>query len=432
MRFAPGCERGSALATSLVFVTLMVGTTGAFIAMTAFRSQEQSAHYEKERARRAVDGSVSVKMVQLARDAEATGLVVGRTPEGIVYAVKAEKDTRTREPVVKIAAYGESGVSAHKVIVYAQQDTEPMEGEFRAGVVSNEEIRLNGNITIDGRDYNYSGTARTGNSGVFGVSTRQSLTIGGAASVGGNGVAPQRAESNLTREENAAWGNNTDTNGNGVIDPSERRFPASEDEVFNLPAGTLKATAMRTGTYFRSSAEWLTYLSLHPTRLPGGVVFYLDFVDSNLNIDFPEEFNDPPSIFVNHKRDPAKTDPNDPAGIARLNNIHGKFRGVMVVDGIKHFNGGFTIVGGIVSLADQEYGNVFGNGNANILFSHAVMGNLPRVAQEGNPWRVLSWTEEEGASLSDPLMRDCYDAVQAKKREAATVSVSTNASVTTK
>ncbi len=413
-------ERGSALATTMFAVVLMVGTTGAFLAVTQARSQEQVAHLERERGRRATNGGIGIKLAQLSKDSTATGVISGRMADGTLYAAGAIVVSGSTSGLFRVGGYSESGRASHRVSLLVQQETEPVSGYFPGGVVANGEVRLNGNITIDGRDFEYDGASVVG-SGVYGVHTRSTLLIAGAAAVGGNNQAPSGSETSQNRVENATWGDGTDANGNGVIDPEEEAFPSSEDAVFGLPPGTLKNMARSSGTYFASATEWTNYVSYYNSNnlpLPGGVVFYLDFIDSTLNIDFPNAMSDPPSIFVNHVRDPNATDPHDPAGIAQLNNIHGKFRGVMIVDAVKHFNGGFEIIGGIVSLATQDYGNVFGNGNAHIKYSKKVLNRLPRVAKAGSPFRVLSWTEE-GARLDQSPVKECVDAVRALKSGAA-------------
>jgi hypothetical protein len=392
-------QKGSALATALVVIVLIAGTTGAFIGLTVVRSEQQAAQLEAEKARRVLAGAVAIKIAELQRESSNMAAVSGKTPDGIYFAVKPVSVAGAANPMVRIGGYCESGASNAKVLVIAKQNVAAVKGSFRGGVVAFSDIDLNGNITIDGRDYTYAGTALSGEKGVLGVSTNGRLSVGGSSQVGGSGPSgdqpPIRGENENNREERA-YG--IDRNGDGEISGDEV-FPKSPDAIFGESAGTLANAARASGTYFADAISWTAYLAAHSSQLPGGVVFYLDFDARALDINFPATMNNPPSVFVNHV-DGDGNPATGPDGISTVGNIHGSFRGVMIVDGVKHFNGGFNIVGGVYSLAGQQYGNVFGNGNATIRFSKAVMNQLPKVPKNGQPYAILSWTEE-GANLGE-------------------------------
>ena len=401
-------ERGSALVPAIVMVILMLGVTGAYIALTLARSGEQQFHVERERAMRTLEGAVGIKVQQLVKNA-ANVQLLGTASGDVRYAVLAVPVVGVAAPTYKIGGYAKDGKTDARILVTVQQQMDPIQGSLRGGVTAYSNTDFSGSIVIDGEDYNIADTAIVG-AGTYGISSVGGVNLSGSSSAGGNGSSPTSTETTQNREENAVWGTGVDTNGNGVIDPNEKAYPTSADQVLNLSEGKLKTMAQSTGTYFANATQWNAYLAAHASVLPGGVVFDLDFDPAGMDINFPDTYNDPPSVFVNHVRDPDASNPADPAGIATLGNLHGKFRGLMIVDGIRHFNGGFNIVGGIFSLAGQQYGNVFGNGNATIHYSSGVLGNLPRAARDGSPFKVLAWVEQ-GSDLTLSPVTDCVTAV---------------------
>lgn len=412
LKALPGraCERGTALVPAIVMVVAMVGMTGAYIALTLARSNEQALHVDQERLARVLDGAIGLELAALQRNTANTQMG-GRTPTGVAWAVVAEPVSGAVQPTFKIGGYAQDGKVTKRALVVVRQEVDPLEAGMRGGVVTYAQTDLSGSITVDGNDVYPDGTDNPLGLDVFGISSVSGVSLKGSAKAGGNGRPPSGSPNQYNVEQNATWGDGTDANGNGVIDPNERRFPLSPDEVVNLSLGSLKQMAQASGTYFATEAAWTDYVDEHSDQLPGGKVFYLDFKSSNFNIDFPDEMNDEPSIFVNHKVDNPYDANNDdvvdsgldPKGASELGNIHGSFRGLMIVDGVKHFNGGFHIIGGIVSLAGQQYGNVFGNGNALIQYSSAVLNDLPDVARQGSPFEIIAWTSEGSDLLAAPV-----------------------------
>ena len=69
-------------------------------------------------------------------------------------------------------------------------------------------------------------------------------------------------------------------------------------------------------------------------------------------------------------------------------------------DVVTHINGDAKIVGAMQSFADENLGNCYGNGNAEVLFSSAVLRNLPTnpLSPPGD-CRIVSWSKVEGTDL---------------------------------
>ncbi len=89
-----------------------------------------------------------------------------------------------------------------------------------------------------------------------------------------------------------------------------------------------------------------------------------------------------PSIMVMHNA----------AGHAEMKDLHGTFRGLLMADYITHVNGDAIILGGIKSFADSAIGNAYGNGNAHVRYSSAILTRLPTDPQGGN-FTKISWRE---------------------------------------
>jgi hypothetical protein len=120
-------------------------------------------------------------------------------------------------------------------------------------------------------------------------------------------------------------------------------------------------------------------MAANGNKMPGGKVIYLDFPlwePANLGT----QFNHPPSVLVHH----------NPNGSYLMKNVHGKFRGLIMADLIGHLNGDVTVLGGVLTFGQGAGANAFGNGNATIKLSTAVLGQLPIVGEL--QVKVRSWS----------------------------------------
>jgi hypothetical protein len=271
---------------------------------------------------------------------------------------------------------------------------QPIDYDARATITARGPVATTGSITVDGRDWNYAGTAVTG-PGTYGISSPGTITNSGSSSVGGNGSAPSRPPGPGSQEPGASWADGVDQDGDGsvdeepfdgidndddgVIDEDTSDYPTTPDVALHLPDGTLKESAMATGTYFTSPAQVAAAIAANGNKMPGGVVIYCDFPlwePANLG----NQFNNPPSVIVHHNA----------AGTALMKNVHGKFRGLILADLIGHLNGDVTILGALMTFGAGAGANAFGNGNANIKLSTAVLNQLPKVGE--TQVKVRSWS----------------------------------------
>jgi len=383
-------ERGTVLFVSLVVIVAVMAVTGAFLSVVLAKSNTEVSRLNVQKARQLADGAVGVGISRLNAGLAPSGTTIEEfrppvtPPEGnyVIWTQNAGDPDRFRLEV-EATVQGEKA----KLFVVVQRDREPLQGGLRGAITSRGDVRTTGSITINGNDHTESGVL-TGDPGVYGISTKQTVTLGGSSSVGGNGQAPTGSENGNNREETAVWGDGTDANGNGVIDPWEKPYPNTPDEVLDLPAGTLQQMAQATGTYFTTENAYGAYIDGYKAsndgKMPSGVVIYLDF-DSIVPLNFGSDFNDRPSIIVMHKH---------PTADAKMKNLHGAFRGLIIADLVEHLNGDLVLMGGVFSLAADTLDTTLGNGNAYVGYSSAVMNNLPDDPTRGQGFFVISYRED--------------------------------------
>jgi len=222
-----------------------------------------------------------------------------------------------------------------------------------AAVVSNDVVDSNGNITVDGRDYDYLGTSVVG-PGVFGILSTKTIGSGGSSAIGGVGAAPpKKGISAGSISQNTLF---------------KTGYPATPDEVVGAAPGTLKKAAIAAGTYITSDAQFSALLSANGGKLPDHAIIYADYDPSGGSFDIGSG-NSKSSILVIH------TD----STTSSVKNLHGTFKGLLIGDSINHVNSGTSLTGMVQLLSPTASAgaNVFGNGNATIHFSSAVLADLP-------------------------------------------------------
>lgn len=308
----------------------------------------------------------------------------------------------------------------------------------RGAVVANSEVQVLGQMEIDGRDHCANGgkgfpdpdPASCPNSddhhivgpGVKGVSTTENVVQGGSAKIGGDGNAPVGQPNGLNYAEESypnPVDDGTDNDGQGGSDEDpyngldddrdatgelapdgdrdeDMRYPDSPDEAMGVAEGTLKEIAQSTGTYFTTQKAFTDFMGAQPGNvLPGGRVYYLEvdklstgkIVADMTGTDDPA--NDPidqkPIIFIVHK----KNGSGDP--IALVDSLYVHMKGLILVDYIDKINGQTRIVGGVQTLATDA--DIFGNGQAKIWYSSAVLANLPNNAVAAT-YHSSTWREK--------------------------------------
>ena len=64
-----------------------------------------------------------------------------------------------------------------------------------------------------------------------------------------------------------------------------------------------------------------------------------------------------------------------------MQNVHGKFKGLMLMDHLDHLNANVVLLGAGAAFAPANESNALGNGDAYIRFSSAALAQLPLVGE---------------------------------------------------
>lgn len=389
-------ERGSALALTLVTTFVMLGLSGTYMFMSTFHQVAQVRDVHGSRARLAAEEGLHRAIKELRLDADLDGNGVGNVTvalaDGRLIDVTA---TDLGGGLFELRSRGRYKGQIRAVSGLTERVAgASLSAAARAAITANSEITTSGNISVDGRDWNWDGTVLAG-PGVFGISTTQAYSQQGSSATGGNGVAPSSPANPTTIEPFAIWANGIDedgdtqideeafdgqdNDGDGQIDEDIDSFPTSPDVMFGVPGGTLQAFCQAQGTYFATQTDYENYRLANGGNLPGGRVYYLGF-DSWLPANLSETMNESPSILIHHNA----------TGDAVMKNVHFQFKGLIIGDKVTHINGSFYLVGAFMSFANQAIGNNFGNGAAVIRYSSEALGGLPSL-QSTNAVRMLSY-----------------------------------------
>jgi hypothetical protein len=389
-------ERGSALVMSLLTSFMLFGIAGSYLIVSYGGWETSNRELATIQARLDAEDGVQLSIAEIKTGIDGDGNGVGNITTtvqgGATVNVTA---TSLGLNLFRLHSVGVLDRARHGAEVVAQRiPSDPLTFTARAAVTANGPVTTLGNITIDGRDWNLSGTSVVG-AGRFGISTTSTVVNSGNSKVGGNGIAPAKPPPAGTQQSNANWNDGInqdgdgatdeevwdgiDNDGDGVVDEDTHGYPTGPDAEFKLPEGTLKATAIASGTYFTSAASYNACVMANGGQVPGGKIIYLDFPMWD-PCQFGSIFNSPPSIIVQHQS----------GGTAVAKNVHGLFSGLVLADGIEHLNGDFVILGALMSFAPQSYGNAFGNGNAFVKLCTAALANLPS-ASAASKVRITSW-----------------------------------------
>lgn len=194
-----------------------------------------------------------------------------------------------------------------------------------------------GNITVDGRDHNASGTL-TGAPGIYGISTSSpSFVQSGSSDVGGNGIPPANPANPVTIQVNAPL------------------LPTTPEGILGLSPGSLDQ--YKTTTPPSSSFSGVVYLTT-------------SWVSANLDGST--------GILIVHNS----------TGTTELKNVQGTFKGLIITDDMVHINANAMVIGAVYGL--KSGGVTIGNGNADVLYSSSVLAGLPLVN-----YRISSWEDAQ-------------------------------------
>ena len=374
----PRSEQGGTLLISIVILFIVSGFSMTYLSLAIWRNQRVTADVEREKALYVSEAAVSHALHELNSDLHENG--VDWSAEGTIgggtFDVEA---TQLNSGTWLLTAEAGHGKGKRKLEVVVARSGTPLSIPGMAAIVNKGPLGTLGNITIDGRDWDYDGANVVG-PGVYGIMGGSSIGQGGSSAIGGNGFAPQPAAGPAISDPFHDWSSDEfDNDGDGEADQAGEGFPSGPDQAVSLPNGALKSIAQANGAYFSSSGQFSSYLSSNGGNVPSGKIIFLDF-DLWQPADFGSTLNEDPSIIVMHNA----------TGDAEMKNLHGQFKGLLLVDQVQHVNAGTLILGMIYSWAQS--GNTYGNGNADVKFSSEVLANLPS-SSDSTYFAVVSWRE---------------------------------------
>jgi len=370
-------RKGSAMIMALVVTLVVAGLSGSYLGLSVYRQGSTFKEVDRERALYAAEAAISQSMHELNtdRDYDASGGALGTITAltaipgySVAVSVSTIGLTGDQKRLTAIATYGPANKRTDRsleVIVDTNKSSVTTLG--MAAVISRDPIDLRGNINVDGRDWDINGAALVG-AGVDGVVSGGAVTVTGSAGVGGNGLNPPPSGSAPGAvDSNHNWGaDGLDNDREGTIDQPGETYPADPDQALGVPSGTLMLTAKKMGSYFSTQAAYNAAIAANGGQALGGKVIYCDFAPSP-PFELGTGLNANPSILVIHNS----------TSNAIAKNVHGDFKGFIMADKVELINAGTKIVGMIQAWG--QFGNAFGAGGSDVLFSSAVLANLPQV-----------------------------------------------------
>ena len=213
----------------------------------------------------------------------------------------------------------------------------------RAAVMANDDATITGNIVIDGRDHDSTGTL-TGGSGVYAMSLRGELDFGSSAA----GV--------YAHMDPTEYSKNSYTSTQIQESMPADSFSGTPEEFFGVAPGALD--------------EFKTTVLTPPFH---GLVYVTETVDVH-------DLGNSSGILIVHNS----------ASTAEVHINAGTFKGLLLCDVMKNYEA--DVIGAVVSIGKEEHN--FGTGG-NILYSSQVLSNLDKFCQnlkkkiDEQGWREL-------------------------------------------
>lgn len=371
-------EKGSALILAIVVTLVVAGMSGTYLTLSVSKKDATFKEVEREKAFYAAEAALAQAKYELTsgKDYDTPGLgnvtLNGLANTQCSVTVDTTGLTGNQRRLTAICTYGPTvlKVTDRSIEEVVDKPISTVTALGMAAVVSRDPMDFTGNINVDGRDWDINGTAVVG-AGVDGVVSGGAVTVIGSAGIGGNGIAPPNAGTAPgSVDANHDWATDgLDNDREGVIDQPGETYPSDPDQMLGLPAGTLKANAQAAGTYFSSQAAYAAAIAANGGQMPGGKIMYCDFTPAP-PFELGTGLNAIPSILVVHNS----------TSTAVAKNVHGDFKGLFLADKIELVNSGTKIVGMVQSWG--KFGNAFGAGGSDVLFSSAVLANLPTVIKD--------------------------------------------------
>lgn len=215
-------------------------------------------------------------------------------------------------------------------------------------VVAKSNVSINGNITIDGRDYDTLNNMVGG--GTHAIVSGGTVDVGGSAAVGGNTLAPvgkkdyDKFKALLSKEN------------------------VTMDSTYNTPESYLGVAPGGLDQFKVSTGELST---------PFNSIMYVTESVSHVNLDNCS------GILIVHNA----------AKNAHLHINQGNFKGLIICDIMDKANGNVQVLGAIVAIGDEGSSH-FGNGTAVLHYSKQSLDNLKTFCKDIK-WEIeeLAWRE---------------------------------------
>src|SRR5262245_9794105 len=279
-------EKGSALILAVVVTLVVAGMSGTYLTLSVTRKNAIFQEVEREKAFYAAEAALSQAKYELTanRDYETAGLgnvtLNGIANKQCTVTFDVTGLTGNQRRLTAIAVFGPNNRRIDRSIEeVVDKPVTQIKGNWLGAIVSEDPLDFNGDIEVDGRDWNMANTAVVGD-GVVAAMSGGTITVGGSAGLGGNGAAPPGAGASPgSLDPNHNWGaDGLDNDLEGTIDQPGETYPTDPDQALGFPAGTLKTAAQSSGTYFTSQAMYDAAIALNGNKMFSGKVVYCDFV----------------------------------------------------------------------------------------------------------------------------------------------------------
>jgi len=367
---------GKAIIVLVTGVIIITGTIMFNIEAASTRLVKNfSDYYMRQNTQNYAQSGVNLAITEIGKNRKwREGFGDLKLVDGIVN-VKVFDTFFDSVPVVGIRSVAETDYGNHQyrrdtstAYLFWSKKTYPL--ALKGLLTLKSDAEVNGNITLDGRDHDLSGSllALTGVPAIW--TTKNNFTLSSAsAKLGGTAKGTDYVPTNPP-------------NGNVIVKNQvfPGGFPTTPDAVFGgvdstFSEGTLKAIA-KTGV---AGSQYVT--DPKNLKFPLAGVTYVEMPTTPPKNEWSSASIPGSGVLIVHNA----------ATNASLKNVDAHFTGLIIADDILHLHG--DVLGGIVAFKDSLSGNVVGNGSGNILYSgEAVVEALKFLESNGKP-SVLAWWE---------------------------------------
>lgn len=411
------------LVLGMLIVTILVGVSGAFLALALAGTKQATERTEGLVLGQALDGSVALAITKIERaetagtalPASLTGALTSGAMKGATWYVDVKKST-TDPTLFKLSAASgnREAFRAQQVVVEIPTALPPIPGSMGGALTSYWGFTGVKNITINGNDVTDGGAAPTSPENTYAVATAT-----------GGGVAFQNASGQLLGNGTAAPAGTTTPQ---TVETGFGGFQTEPLQVLGLPAYPANAVI------FNDKASWDAWAAANPNP-PANSFLVLTFQTGDTTMFGTQNWTGD-NILVWHHDSATLNAPPQPSGDATAQNIHigsaaQPFKGIVLLDDWVHVDGSSSIRGACISLygAGSQAGL---QGNDLINFSSQSVGLALSLAGQvpppPSPARVISYREgvNDAEGRASLLGAGVIDAAQA-----ALLSLESSAEVST-